>query len=123
VKKAWLAEQKALAWQKAYQDLRAKYIVLLPRRLTMHRQAAKRRERPLVKPWKHGIGWLLAVQLLALLFVPLVATAHESRRRISLSTRRRQDIQRPVAHAGARGHAAARYPQASRACENLKDPS
>ena len=30
VKKAWLAEQKALAWQKAYQDLRAKYIVLLP---------------------------------------------------------------------------------------------
>ena len=30
VKKAWLAEQKALAWQKAYQDLRAKYTVLLP---------------------------------------------------------------------------------------------
>ena len=30
VKKAWLAEQKALAWQKAYQDLRAKYIMLLP---------------------------------------------------------------------------------------------
>ncbi len=30
VKKAWLAEQKAVAWQKAYQDLRAKYIMLLP---------------------------------------------------------------------------------------------
>ena len=44
VKKAWLAEQKALAWQKAYQDLRAKCIVFCPRRLTMHRQAAKRRK-------------------------------------------------------------------------------
>jgi hypothetical protein len=30
VKTAWLAEQKAQAWQKAYQDIRAKYKVLLP---------------------------------------------------------------------------------------------
>jgi peptidyl-prolyl cis-trans isomerase C len=30
VKTAWLAEQKAQAWQKAYQDIRAKYTVLLP---------------------------------------------------------------------------------------------
>jgi peptidyl-prolyl cis-trans isomerase C len=30
VKKAWLAEQKAQAWQRAYQDMRAKYTVLLP---------------------------------------------------------------------------------------------
>ena len=30
VKIAWLAEQKAQAWQKAYQDMRAKYTVLLP---------------------------------------------------------------------------------------------
>jgi peptidyl-prolyl cis-trans isomerase C len=30
VKKAWLADQKVQAWQKAYQDLRAKYVVLLP---------------------------------------------------------------------------------------------
>jgi peptidyl-prolyl cis-trans isomerase C len=30
VKMAWLAEQKAQAWQKAYQDMRAKYMVLLP---------------------------------------------------------------------------------------------
>jgi len=30
VKTAWLSEQKALAWQKAYQDMRAKYTVLLP---------------------------------------------------------------------------------------------
>jgi peptidyl-prolyl cis-trans isomerase C len=30
VKKAWLAEQKAQAWQKTYQDLRAKYTILLP---------------------------------------------------------------------------------------------
>jgi parvulin-like peptidyl-prolyl isomerase len=30
VKTAWLAEQKAQAWQKAYQDMRAKYTVLLP---------------------------------------------------------------------------------------------
>jgi len=30
VKTAWLNEQKALAWQKAYEDMRAKYTVLLP---------------------------------------------------------------------------------------------
>lgn len=30
VKKAWLAEQKVQAWQKAYQNIRAKYTVLLP---------------------------------------------------------------------------------------------
>ena len=30
VKTAWLTEQKAIAWQKAYQDMRAKYTVLLP---------------------------------------------------------------------------------------------
>jgi parvulin-like peptidyl-prolyl isomerase len=30
VKTAWLAEQKTRAWQKTYQDLRAKYTVLLP---------------------------------------------------------------------------------------------
>jgi peptidyl-prolyl cis-trans isomerase C len=31
VKTAWLGEQKVLAWQKAYQDMRAKYTVLLPK--------------------------------------------------------------------------------------------
>ena len=30
VKLAWLGEQKALAWQKAYRDMRAKYTVLAP---------------------------------------------------------------------------------------------
>jgi len=30
VRTAWLGEQKALAWQKAYKDMRAKYTVLLP---------------------------------------------------------------------------------------------
>ncbi|HVP54824.1 MAG TPA: peptidylprolyl isomerase [Candidatus Eisenbacteria bacterium] len=30
VKTAWLAEQKATAWQKAYKEMRAKYTVLLP---------------------------------------------------------------------------------------------
>lgn len=30
VKTAWLAEQKSTAWQKAYADMRAKYVVLLP---------------------------------------------------------------------------------------------
>jgi len=30
VKTAWLNEQKALAWDKAYKDMRAKYTVLLP---------------------------------------------------------------------------------------------
>jgi len=31
VKTAWLSEQKVLAWDKAYQEMRAKYTVLLPR--------------------------------------------------------------------------------------------
>jgi hypothetical protein len=30
VKTAWLGEQKQQAWQKAYQQMRAKYVVLLP---------------------------------------------------------------------------------------------
>ena len=30
VKTAWLGEQKALAWDKAYKEMRAKYTVLLP---------------------------------------------------------------------------------------------
>ena len=30
VKTAWLAEQKTLAWEKAYREMRAKYTVLLP---------------------------------------------------------------------------------------------
>jgi hydrogenase/urease accessory protein HupE len=32
-----------------------------------------------VKRWQHAFGWLLAGQLLALLLVPLAASAHESR--------------------------------------------
>jgi peptidyl-prolyl cis-trans isomerase C len=31
VKTAWLGEQKAIAWQKAYDAMRAKYIVLIPK--------------------------------------------------------------------------------------------
>jgi len=30
VKTAWLGEQKAEAWRKAYDEMRAKYTVLLP---------------------------------------------------------------------------------------------
>jgi hypothetical protein len=30
VKQAWLTEQKAQAWDKAYRDMRAKYTVRLP---------------------------------------------------------------------------------------------
>ena len=30
VKTAWLGKQKALAWEKAYKEMRAKYTVLLP---------------------------------------------------------------------------------------------
>ena len=40
LKTAWLGEQKALAWQKAYQDLRAKYTVLLPKPPENERAAA-----------------------------------------------------------------------------------
>jgi parvulin-like peptidyl-prolyl isomerase len=31
VKTAWLAQQKAIAWDKAYREMRAKYTVLVPR--------------------------------------------------------------------------------------------
>jgi hypothetical protein len=31
VKTAWLGQQKALAWQRAYDAMRAKYVVLLPK--------------------------------------------------------------------------------------------
>src|SRR5262249_54103469 len=31
VKTVWLGEQKAVAWQKAYDTMRAKYMVLLPK--------------------------------------------------------------------------------------------
>ena len=30
VRTAWLSEQKATAWEKAYKDMRAKYTVLIP---------------------------------------------------------------------------------------------
>src|SRR5439155_20466104 len=40
LKTAWLGEQKALAWEKAYQDLRAKYTVLLPKPPENERAAA-----------------------------------------------------------------------------------
>ena len=40
LKTAWLSEQKALAWEKAYQDLRAKYTVLLPKPPENERAAA-----------------------------------------------------------------------------------
>jgi hypothetical protein len=30
VKRAWLSEQKVQAWRKTYEDLRAKYTVLVP---------------------------------------------------------------------------------------------
>ena len=45
VKTAWLGEQKALAWEKAYEAMRAKYIVLLPMppdAASARRAAAKR---------------------------------------------------------------------------------
>jgi hypothetical protein len=31
VKTAWLGEQKTLAWDKAYKEMRAKYTLLVPR--------------------------------------------------------------------------------------------
>src|SRR5262249_32171405 len=49
VKTAWLAEQKTLAWQKAYREMRAKYTVLLP---TPPDRATARAARP--SPAKKG---------------------------------------------------------------------
>ena len=40
LKTAWLSEQKALAWEKAYQELRVKYTVLLPKPSENERAAA-----------------------------------------------------------------------------------
>jgi len=39
VKTAWLEEQKAAAWQKAYQNMRAQYTVALPGALDNARAA------------------------------------------------------------------------------------
>ncbi|HQR19275.1 MAG TPA: peptidylprolyl isomerase [Burkholderiaceae bacterium] len=46
VKVTWLGEQKLLAWQKAYQEMRAKYTVLLPAPPETAPQAASRAQTP-----------------------------------------------------------------------------
>ena len=89
MKTAWLAEQKAQAWQKAYQDMRAKYTVLLPAPAesasangdTSRGQQSPRaiRRARLVKRRQHGFGCWLAGLLFALPLVPLAASAHEAR--------------------------------------------
>ena len=53
VKTAWLGEQKAQAWQKAYEEMRAKYTVLLPAppdRESTHRAAHAVREQKFPTP-------------------------------------------------------------------------
>ena len=52
VKTAWLSEQKALAWQKTYQDMRAKYTLLLPK-AAGERNAPRRcrPQQPLLPGW------------------------------------------------------------------------
>ena len=52
VRTAWLGEQKALAWEKSYKEMRAKYTVLLPappesprRRLRRRRKGPRRGRR------------------------------------------------------------------------------
>jgi len=52
VKTAWLAEQKALARQKAYKDMRAKYTVLLP--APPHSESAAASPSPNVRPPSSG---------------------------------------------------------------------
>jgi hypothetical protein len=77
-----LAEQKAQAWQKPYRDMRAKYTMLLlrkPRRVTGQAEPRIVGRAWFMKRRPHRFGWQLAAQLLALLLVPLAATAHESR--------------------------------------------
>src|SRR5208283_3637711 len=51
VKTAWLGEQKATAWHKAYAEMRAKYIVLLPSPPT--RTPLRRRLLPPRKKFRH----------------------------------------------------------------------
>jgi len=58
VKTAWLAEQKAQAWQKAYKEMRAKYTVLLPAPPDKHLSAAVPAPRKKQIPASSGEGGL-----------------------------------------------------------------
>ena len=83
VKAAWLGEQKVLAWQKAYNEMRAKYTVLLPGRARSRRERAVHvvvdeacavSDRPCVD---RPAGRVAAARVTA--FCLSLAQAHESR--------------------------------------------
>ncbi len=87
VKTAWLSEQKAQAWQKAYSDIRAKYTILLPaaangisggRRPIGGRKTGscyRSRGEPVTDSW--SMRGLFALLLQALLLSLNAAHAHE----------------------------------------------
>lgn len=58
VKTAWLGEQKALAWKKAYKEMRAKYTVLLPAPPDMKSPAPPTPPAPTRIPTSSGEGAL-----------------------------------------------------------------
>ena len=96
VKTAWLGEQKALAWEKAYKEMRAKYTVLLPAppaRVGGRVAVRRRRNARVVGRGVEVTGARRIADLArccsSLLARTAAARAHEARPRISSSRRRR----------------------------------
>ncbi len=88
VKTAWLGVQKAAAWQKAYDAMRAKYTVRLPGPPETKGEPPADRDVPggssagqgtTVTPARRCSGWLLAGPLLCALLVGPDAWSHEAR--------------------------------------------
>ena len=107
-KKAWLGEQNAQAWKKAYQDMRAKYTVLLP---------VVPEDAPAIggRPAEAVVAVLrLAARRAAARSVARAACGFSARVAAGLSRAHRdgpRTVQRAVAHAVARGHAASNRPR------------
>ena len=117
VKTAWLGEQKALAWEKAYKEMRAKYTVLLPAPPESPRPRRRRAKCRAVGRGVEVIGARIASRCGAAR--PARRTAGGARPRGAARLPRAQGnrarpVQRAVAHAGARGHAPAGRAEAAR---------
>ena len=123
VRTAWLGEQKALAWEKAYKEMRAKYTVLLPAPPDSSAAPVVFAGDESARAIGRGVEVIgvrrIAGYVAAALLVPARRTAGGARPRVAAGVSRDQgDGARPVrgalAHAGAGGHALAAGADAAR---------
>ncbi len=134
VKTAWLGEQKATAWRKAYAEMRAKYTVLLPgppsnegsRAPVSSPPATKQvpasvRRGPAMKCFRSLFVWLTGFLSLAV----SIASAHEARPAyLEIKETAPGQYSDPLAHSGARRHApASRVEAAQRRQDNCVSPA